>query len=59
MKGHALLDGERKLPWRDMFAQLDRDGYRGYAGLETHYFDGTLIEKSHLAAQEITRILST
>ncbi|HYO81434.1 MAG TPA: sugar phosphate isomerase/epimerase family protein [Bryobacteraceae bacterium] len=59
MKGHALLDAERKLPWRQIFAQLTKDGYDGYAGLETHYFDGTLIEKSHLTAQEIRRILSS
>jgi hypothetical protein len=26
-------------------------------GLETHYFDGTLIEKSNLSLQEIRRIL--
>ena len=58
MKGHALLDAERKLPWNAMFEALLKDGYKGYAGLETHYFDGTLIEKSHLAAQEIRRIVA-
>jgi L-ribulose-5-phosphate 3-epimerase len=57
MKGHSLLDEQRKLDWRSIFAALDKDGYKGYAGLETHYFDGTLIEKSHLSVQEIMRIL--
>ena len=59
MKGHSLLDEERKLDWRSIFAQLDKDGYRGCAGLETHYFDGTLIEKSNLSVKEIIRILET
>lgn len=59
MKGHSLLDEQRKLDWRTIFAALDRDGYRGYAGLETHYFDGTLIEKSNLSVKEIIRILET
>jgi sugar phosphate isomerase/epimerase len=59
MKGHSLLDDQRKLDWRAIFAALDRDGYKGCAGLETHYFDGTLIEKSHLSVKEIIRILET
>jgi sugar phosphate isomerase/epimerase len=58
MKGHSLLDPERKLDWRSIFATLDEDGYKGKAGLETHYFDGTLIEKSHASLQEIRRILT-
>jgi hypothetical protein len=59
MKGHSLLDAERKLDWRAIFAALDRDGYKGYAGLETHYFDGTMIEKSHLSTKEIIRLLES
>lgn len=59
MKGHSLLDPEKKLDWRSMFAALAKDGYTGYAGLETHYFDGTLIEKSHLSVKEIMRIVES
>jgi sugar phosphate isomerase/epimerase len=59
LKGHSLLDEKRKLPWRDIFTALDKDGYTGKAGLETHYFDGTVIEKSHLSVQEIKRLLTT
>jgi L-ribulose-5-phosphate 3-epimerase len=58
MKGHSLVDPERKLDWRSIFAALDKDGYKGKAGLETHYFDGTRIEKSHESLQEIRRILT-
>jgi sugar phosphate isomerase/epimerase len=59
MKGHSLLDPQRKLDWRSIFAALEKGGYQGYAGLETHYFDGTLIEKSHMSVKEIMRILQT
>lgn len=59
MKGHSLLDPEKKLPWRQIFTALDRDGYKGCVGLETHYFDGTVIEKSHLSIQEVKRIFES
>jgi hypothetical protein len=59
MKGHSLLDPQRKLDWRAIFNALHKDGYKGCAGLETHYFDGTVIEKSHLSVQEIKRILES
>lgn len=58
LKGHSLLDDQKKLPWHDIFEALSKDGYKGIAGLETHYFDGTLLEKSHLSMQEIRRIVS-
>lgn len=57
IKGRSLLDPENRLPWAEMFAALAKDGYRGQAGLETHYFDGTLIEKSHASIREILRIV--
>ena len=56
LKGHSLLT-ERKLDWRTIFNALEKDGYKGKAGLETHYFDGTVIEKAHLSMQEIRRIV--
>jgi L-ribulose-5-phosphate 3-epimerase len=59
MKGHSLLDEDRRLDWRTIFSALDKDGYQGKIGLETHYFDGTLIEKSNQSMQEIRRILET
>ena len=57
VKGHSLLDEERKLDWRSIFTALEKDGYNGRVGLETHYFDGTVIEKSHLSMQELRRIV--
>lgn len=58
MHGRTLLDPEKKLDWPLIFAALDRDGYTGRAGLETHYFDGTKIEKSHLCLEQLRAITS-
>jgi L-ribulose-5-phosphate 3-epimerase len=57
IKGKSLLDEKERLDWAAIFRALEKDGYRGKAGLETHYFDGTLIEKSHLSMKEMIRIV--
>jgi sugar phosphate isomerase/epimerase len=59
IKGHTLLDPEKKLDWGGIFTALSRDGYKGQVGLETHYFDGTKIEKSHMSVVEIFRLLES
>lgn len=59
MHGRTFLDPEKKLDWAAIFAALERDGYRGCAGLETHYFDGTKIEKSHQCLETIRSIISS
>lgn len=59
MKGHSLLDPAQTLDWAGIFSALSRDGYSGQIGLETHYFDGTKIEKSHASMREIFRILES
>ena len=58
-KGKSLLEPAETLPWKEILAALDKDGYTGVAGLETHYFDGTKIEKSHKSMEEIKRILAS
>ena len=55
-KGKSLLEASDRIEWSSIFHALERDGYRGQVGLETHYFDGTKIEKSHLSMQEMLRI---
>lgn len=45
--------GQRKIDWAAIIQQLNKDGYKGCIGLETHVFDGTLIEKAHLCMKEI------
>lgn len=57
IKGRTLLDETKKLDWGAILSALQRDGYKGKVGLETHYFDGTLIEKSHASIREIIRIV--
>jgi sugar phosphate isomerase/epimerase len=55
-KGKSLVDPQQKLDWAGIFSALERDGYKGQVGLETHYFDGTNLEKSHLSTEEMIRI---
>ena len=58
-KGKSLLEPTEKIDWTSIFHALEKDGYQGKVGLETHYFDGTKIEKSHLSMQEMLRISET
>ncbi len=58
-KGKSLLEPDEKLPWKEILTALDKDGFRGKAGLETHYFDGTKIEKSHRSMEELQRIVAS
>lgn len=52
MKANNVI-GARKVDWVSILRALGQDGYKGCVGLETHVFDGTLIEKAHLCLQEI------
>lgn len=56
IKGHDMLDAEHPLDWGAIFAALDRDGYQGQIGLETHYFDGTNLERAHEAMAKIVKL---
>ena len=47
-----------KEDWKAIMTALDRDGYRGKLGLETHIFDGTLIAAAHASMEEILRIVN-
>jgi sugar phosphate isomerase/epimerase len=52
MKANNVI-GARKVDWVAILRALAKDGYKGRIGLETHVFDGTLIEKAHLCLAEI------
>ncbi|MDX2268491.1 MAG: TIM barrel protein [Bryobacter sp.] len=52
MKANNVI-GQRKVDWVAILKALGQDGYKGCVGLETHVFDGTLIEKAHLCLKEI------
>jgi sugar phosphate isomerase/epimerase len=56
-KARGLLeDSPGKLNWKAILEAMQKDGYRGRIGLETHIFDGTLIEKAHESMKEILHI---
>lgn len=59
MHGKAILAEKEQLDWKTIFAALIQDGYQGNAGLETHYFDGTKVQKSHDCMKELQRITGT
>lgn len=56
-KGKSILDTPDHLDWAAIIRALEQDGYTGQLGLETHYFDGTNVEKAHLSMQEMLRIV--
>lgn len=58
IKGRTLLDYPQKLDWKAIFASLEKDGYAGQVGLETHIFGPQLIEHSHTCLRTIKEMLS-
>jgi len=57
-KGKGIMpDSPEKLDWAAIIAQLDRDGYQHEIGLETHLFDGTLIQAAHTSMETMLRIV--
>src|SRR6266542_4216879 len=58
IKGKGVMEGPQKLDWAAIIHALEKDGYKGKVGLETHIFDGTLIQASHTSIREILRIVS-
>lgn len=57
MKGRTLLDYPQKLDWKAIVAALEKDGYQGQLGLETHIFGEGQIQASHDSMKEILRIV--
>ena len=56
-KAKGVMEGPEKLDWKAILRALDRDGYKGQIGLETHVFDGTLIAAAHTSMREMLRII--
>jgi L-ribulose-5-phosphate 3-epimerase len=57
-KGKGIMpDSKEKLDWKSILQALDRDGYKGCVGMETHIFDGTLIQAAHISMREMQRII--
>ena len=57
IKGKSVLDYPEKLDWRTIFQTLQKDGYQGKIGLETHIFGEGQITASHNSMREILRIV--
>lgn len=58
IKGKGVMpNSPEKEDWKAIMQALDRDGYKGKVGLETHIFDGTLIAAAHVSMEEIMRIV--
>jgi sugar phosphate isomerase/epimerase len=59
VKAKGVMPGSpEKEDWRGIMTSLDKDGYKGRIGLETHIFDGTLIAAAHQSMDEIMRIVA-
>jgi len=56
IKGHSVLAGPYQMDWKAVFKALERDGYQGEIGLETHIWDN-MIEKSHASMREMIRLV--
>jgi sugar phosphate isomerase/epimerase len=58
IKGKGVMPSSpEKEDWKAIMLSLDKDGYKGKIGLETHIFDGTLIAAAHTSMDEIMRIV--
>ncbi len=59
VKGKGVMPSSpEKEDWKAIMQALDKDGYKGRIGLETHIFDGTLIAAAHTSMEEIMRIVN-
>jgi hydroxypyruvate isomerase len=54
----VMPSSPEKEDWKAIMQALDKDGYKGKIGLETHIFDGTLIAAAHTSMDEIMRIVN-
>ena len=59
IKGKSILPGPELMDWAAIFRRLEKDGYRGQVGLETHIFGEVQVQKSHESMKEILRIVET
>ena len=59
VKGKGVMPSSpEKEDWKGIMTSLMRDGYPYKIGLETHLFDGTLIQAAHASMEEILRIVN-
>jgi sugar phosphate isomerase/epimerase len=57
-KGKGIMtNSPDKLDWASIVKALEKDGYPYEIGLETHLFDGTLIQAAHESMENMLRIV--
>jgi sugar phosphate isomerase/epimerase len=59
IKGKTVLDYAEHMDWGAIFVQLEKDGYKGQLGLETHIFGEGQVASSHASMTEIMRIVDS
>ena len=57
VKARGVMEGPDKLDWAGIVHALEKDGYKGHIGLETHVFDGTLIQAARFSIKQMIRIV--
>jgi len=57
IKGKTVLDYPDRLDWVQIFRALERDGYKGQLGLETHIFGEQQVASSHASMKEIMKMV--
>ena len=58
IKGKSIL-GPQLLDWTGIFNALEKDGYTGKVGLETHIFGDGQIQASHDSMKAILKLLAS
>ena len=59
IKGKSILEGPEWMDWAAIFRRLEKDGYRGQIGLETHIFGEIQVRKSHESMKAILKIVES
>jgi L-ribulose-5-phosphate 3-epimerase len=56
-KGRSILDYPQKMDWAAILHALEKDGYQGEVGLETHIFGEEQIQRSHESTKAMLKIV--
>ena len=56
-KGRSILDYPQKMDWAAILHALEKDGYQGQIGLETHIFGEEQIQRSHESTKAMLKIV--
>jgi sugar phosphate isomerase/epimerase len=59
IKGRGIMPPTPHEDWKTIITALNNDGYQHKIGLETHVFDGTLIQAAHKSMDEIVKIVTS